>query len=97
MIRRNVACLNAFLLATYLLWLQKFTDESLVFQEKILTRSGLGQKTYLPPAVACTPPCPSMQAAREEFETIMFSTVQDLLDKTGGCQATALTAGVAAG
>jgi 3-ketoacyl-CoA synthase len=66
------------------LCLQKFTDESLVFQEKILTRSGLGQKTYLPPAVACSPPCPSMQAAREEFEEIMFSTVQNLLDKTGG-------------
>ena len=28
---------------------QKFTPESLEFQEKILTRSGLGQNTYLPP------------------------------------------------
>jgi hypothetical protein len=26
-----------------------------------------------------------MAMAREEFETVMFTTVQDLLDKTGGC------------
>jgi 3-ketoacyl-CoA synthase len=55
-----------------------------VFQEKILARSGLGQQTYLPPAVACSPPCPSMRTAREEFEQVMFTTVQDVLDKTGG-------------
>ena len=31
------------------LWLQKFTEDSLAFQEKIITRSGLGPQTYLPP------------------------------------------------
>lgn len=64
---------------------QKFKEESLVFQEKILARSGLGQQTCLPPAVSCLPPCPSMSAAREEFETVMFTTVEQLLQKTGGC------------
>jgi len=29
--------------------MQRFTKESLEFQEKILARSGLGQDTYLPP------------------------------------------------
>jgi len=36
-------------------------------------------------AATAIPPNPSMAMAREEFETVMFTTVQDLLDKTGGC------------
>ncbi|MEW5313460.1 MAG: hypothetical protein WDW38_005026 [Sanguina aurantia] len=62
---------------------KKFKEESLIFQEKILARSGLGQHTCLPPAVSCLPPCPSMSAAREEFENVMFTTVEQLLQKTG--------------
>eukprot|EP00798_Chlamydomonas_sp_ICE-L_P027100 gene27102-2324_t len=62
---------------------KRFNQESLEFQEKILARSGLGQNTYLPPAVQCTPPCPSITKAREEFEDVMYTTIQDLLDKTG--------------
>lgn len=31
-----------------------------------------------------SPPSYTMEMAREEFEIVMFSTVQDLLDKTGG-------------
>ncbi|GAX78445.1 hypothetical protein CEUSTIGMA_g5886.t1 [Chlamydomonas eustigma] len=62
---------------------KKFTEESLVFQEKIMARSGLGSNTYLPPAVHAMPPCPSMKYAREEFEHVMFSCVDDLLKKTG--------------
>jgi len=61
----------------------KFSDESLEFQEKILMRSGLGQNTYLPPAVATIPPCPTMQRAREEFEVVCFTAIDDLLKKTG--------------
>ncbi|MEW5317569.1 MAG: hypothetical protein WDW38_008855 [Sanguina aurantia] len=61
----------------------KFTEESLVFQSKIVARSGLGQETYLPPAIAANPACPTMVTAREEFETVMFSVVEDLLKKTG--------------
>ncbi len=34
-------------------------------------------------AVASMPPCPSMKTARQEFEEVMFSTVQDLFNKTG--------------
>ena len=36
-------------------------------------------------AVHASPPCPSMKNAREEFEHVMFSCVEDLLKKTGAC------------
>ncbi|EEF45198.1 3-ketoacyl-CoA synthase 11 [Ricinus communis] len=60
-----------------------FTEENLAFQKKILERSGLGQKTYLPEAVMRVPPNPCMAEARKEAETVMFSAIDELLGKTG--------------
>ncbi|CAN1156916.1 3-ketoacyl-CoA synthase 2 [Linum perenne] len=60
-----------------------FTEENLTFQKKILERSGLGQKTYLPEAVMRVPPNPNMAEARKEAETVMFSAIDELLGKTG--------------
>ncbi|KAK6914013.1 FAE1/Type III polyketide synthase-like protein [Dillenia turbinata] len=60
-----------------------FTEENLAFQKKILERSGLGQKTYLPEAVLNVPPNPCMAEARKEAETVMFGAVDELLAKTG--------------
>ncbi|KAK6929882.1 3-Oxoacyl-[acyl-carrier-protein (ACP)] synthase III, C-terminal [Dillenia turbinata] len=60
-----------------------FTEENLAFQKKILERSGLGQKTYLPEAVLKVPPNPCMAEARKEAETVMFGAVDELLAKTG--------------
>ncbi|KHN10089.1 3-ketoacyl-CoA synthase 11 [Glycine soja] len=60
-----------------------FTEENLSFQKKILERSGLGQKTYLPPAILSLPPRPCMAAAREEAEQVMFGAIDQLLAKTG--------------
>ncbi|KAF2313923.1 hypothetical protein GH714_020638 [Hevea brasiliensis] len=60
-----------------------FTEENLAFQKKILERSGLGQKTYLPEAVMRVPPNPCMAEARKEAETVMFSAIDELLAKTG--------------
>ncbi|MBA0599920.1 hypothetical protein Gorai_006120, partial [Gossypium raimondii] len=60
-----------------------FTGENLAFQKKILERSGLGQKTYLPEAVMRVPPNPCMAEARKEAETVMFGAIDELLDKTG--------------
>jgi len=60
-----------------------FTEENLSFQKKILERSGLGQKTYLPPAILSLPPKPCMAAAREEAEQVMFGAIDQLLAKTG--------------
>ena len=48
-----------------------------------MARSGLGSRTYLPPAVQAQPPCPSMNMARLEFEEVVFTSVADLLKKTG--------------
>ncbi|CAL4970710.1 unnamed protein product [Urochloa decumbens] len=60
-----------------------FTDASLEFQRKILERSGLGEDTYLPPAVTRVPPDPSMAAARDEAREVMFGAVDEVLAKTG--------------
>jgi len=60
-----------------------FTEENLLFQKKILERSGLGQSTYFPEAVLRVPPNPCMAEARKEAETVMFGAIDDLLAKTG--------------
>ncbi|KAF7837958.1 3-ketoacyl-CoA synthase 11 [Senna tora] len=60
-----------------------FSEENLMFQKKILERSGLGQKTYLPPAVLRVPPNPNMAEARKEAEEVMFGAIDEVLEKTG--------------
>ncbi|KAL2325185.1 hypothetical protein Fmac_024243 [Flemingia macrophylla] len=60
-----------------------FSEENLAFQKKILERSGLGQNTYLPPAIMSIPANPCMAAARKEAEQVMFGAIDQLLEKTG--------------
>ncbi|KAH6780050.1 3-ketoacyl-CoA synthase 4 [Perilla frutescens var. hirtella] len=60
-----------------------FDDSSLEFQRKILERSGLGEETYLPEAMHQVPPQPSMAAAREEAEQVMFGALDNLFGATG--------------
>ncbi|XP_010483281.1 PREDICTED: 3-ketoacyl-CoA synthase 2-like isoform X2 [Camelina sativa] len=60
-----------------------FTEEALVFQQKILERSGIGQKTYIPEALLRVPPNPCMSEARKEAEMIMFGAIDAVLEKTG--------------
>ncbi|KAI8539133.1 hypothetical protein RHMOL_Rhmol09G0157400 [Rhododendron molle] len=52
------------------------------FQLKIIERSGLGEETCLPPAIHYLPPEPSMAAAREEAQMVIFSAMDTLLKKT---------------
>ncbi|XAR66946.1 Very-long-chain 3-oxoacyl-CoA synthase [Bertholletia excelsa] len=59
-----------------------FTEDSLSFQRKILERSGLGNSTYLPPALLNEPPNPSMAEAKKEAEVVMFGAIDELLGKT---------------
>ncbi|CAH9080980.1 unnamed protein product [Cuscuta epithymum] len=59
-----------------------FDDSSLEFQRKILERSGLGDETYFPEAMHCVPPQPSMLAAREEAEQVMFGSLDNLFANT---------------
>lgn len=59
-----------------------FDDSSLEFQRKILERSGLGEETYVPEAMHFIPPRPSMAAAREEAEQVMFGALDNLFANT---------------
>ncbi|CAN1125367.1 3-ketoacyl-CoA synthase 4 [Linum perenne] len=59
-----------------------FDESSLEFQRKILERSGLGEETYVPEAMLFIPPRPSMQAAREEAEQVMFGALDTLFANT---------------
>lgn len=59
-----------------------FDESSLEFQRKILERSGLGEDTYVPEAMHYLPPRPSMAAAREEAEHVMFGALDNLFANT---------------
>ncbi|KAJ1393668.1 Very-long-chain 3-ketoacyl-CoA synthase [Sesbania bispinosa] len=59
-----------------------FDESSLEFQRKILERSGLGEETYVPEAMHHIPPTPSMAAAREEAEQVMFGALDNLFANT---------------
>ncbi|TYH95829.1 hypothetical protein ES332_A12G134800v1 [Gossypium tomentosum] len=60
-----------------------FTEETLQFQRRISTRSGLGDETYFPRGITSTPPNLCMEEARAEAETVMFGAVDELFAKTG--------------
>ncbi|XP_028765784.1 3-ketoacyl-CoA synthase 4 [Neltuma alba] len=59
-----------------------FDESSLEFQRKILERSGLGEETCVPEAMHHIPPRPSMAAAREEAEQVMFGALDNLFANT---------------
>ncbi|CAI9777838.1 unnamed protein product [Fraxinus pennsylvanica] len=59
-----------------------FDDSALEFQRRILERSGLGDETYVPEAMHSVPPRPSMQAAREEAQQVMFGALENLFANT---------------
>ncbi|KAK9667383.1 hypothetical protein RND81_14G252300 [Saponaria officinalis] len=59
-----------------------FDESSLEFQRKILERSGLGEDTVVPETMHAIPPRPSMHAAREEAEEVMFGALDNLFQIT---------------
>ncbi|KDD74174.1 FAE1/Type III polyketide synthase-like protein, partial [Helicosporidium sp. ATCC 50920] len=59
-----------------------FSEENLEFQLKVLSRSGLGQHTSLPPAIMSNPPEISMATAREEAHMVLFDVVERTLAAT---------------
>lgn len=61
----------------------KDSPKSVDFQMRILERSGLGEETCLPPAIHYIPPNPTMEDARAEAETVIFSSIESLMNKTG--------------
>jgi len=60
-----------------------FTGDNVLFQKKILERSGVGQATYFPEAIAKIPPDLRISEAMKEAEMVMFGAVGQLLEKTG--------------
>ncbi|KAJ6839995.1 putative 3-ketoacyl-CoA synthase 1 [Iris pallida] len=60
-----------------------FNPQSLEFQTKITARSGLGDQTYLPPAIQARPPRLCMKEARLEAEAVMFGCLDALFEATG--------------
>lgn len=60
-----------------------FSEEALQFQEKLLSRTGLGEETYFPPGVLKLPPSLTMEDAREESRLVLFSCLRDLFARTG--------------
>ncbi|PIN04925.1 Very-long-chain 3-oxoacyl-CoA synthase [Handroanthus impetiginosus] len=71
--------------STYLEHVQMldFLDkESVAFMSKVLTHSGQGEQTYLPPAIHYIPPKSSHQEATKEVQIALFPVLQDLLLKT---------------
>ncbi|KAE8722097.1 3-ketoacyl-CoA synthase 1 [Hibiscus syriacus] len=60
-----------------------FTEDTLQFQRRISTRSGLGDETYFPRGITSTPPNMCTEEARAEAEAVMFGAVDELFAKTG--------------
>lgn len=60
-----------------------FEQETLHFQKRIATRSGLGDETYLPIGITARPPELNMKQARSEAELVMFGALDSLFRKTG--------------
>ncbi|XP_004494856.1 3-ketoacyl-CoA synthase 1-like [Cicer arietinum] len=60
-----------------------FKEESLKFQQRISSTSGLGDETYLPKGLMTEPPNICMKEARLEAEAVMFGALDTLFAKTG--------------
>lgn len=61
----------------------KHTQKSILFQLKVLLKSGLGEETYGPEFVFKENRVPSLTAAREEMDHMMFGALDELFNKTG--------------
>ncbi|XVF22298.1 hypothetical protein REPUB_Repub12eG0161000 [Reevesia pubescens] len=60
-----------------------FSEDTLRFQGRISTRSGLGDETYFPRGITSRPPNLCMEEARSEAEAVMFGALDSLFEKTG--------------
>ncbi|KAA8516219.1 hypothetical protein F0562_019398 [Nyssa sinensis] len=60
-----------------------FGEDTIQFQRRISTRSGLGDETYIPRGITSRPPNLCMKEARSEAEAVMFGALDSLFSKTG--------------
>ncbi|KAL0437422.1 UNVERIFIED_CONTAM: 3-ketoacyl-CoA synthase 11 [Sesamum radiatum] len=59
-----------------------YSEENLNFMEKVLQRVGVGDSSYVAQSIMCDPLNLTMEAAREESESVIFGAVDALLAKT---------------
>ncbi|KAI4338097.1 hypothetical protein L6164_016449 [Bauhinia variegata] len=60
-----------------------FTQENLELVRKVIYRSGLGPKTYVPDNILQIPPNLAFFLARKETEMVIFGAIDELFVKTG--------------
>lgn len=60
-----------------------FSEDAMDFQLRMLNKSGVSGETMFPNGLQRDPPEPTMAWAREEAEMVLFSCVENLLEKTG--------------
>jgi len=60
-----------------------FTPESLAFMDKLVERTGLGEKTYFPPGTLASPPELTLTRARAEAEMVICACLDQLFATTG--------------
>ncbi|WCJ18297.1 3-ketoacyl-CoA synthase 7 [Euphorbia peplus] len=58
-----------------------FTKEGIIFQDKVLNRSGVGDEACFPIALHELPTDATYTASRKEVEEVVFTVVKDLLSK----------------
>ena len=59
-----------------------FTEDAIKFQEKVISRSGLGEETYLPEGIMKDESDISMESARSEAREVLFTCVEEALKAT---------------
>lgn len=59
-----------------------FNQETMYFQERVITNSGLGDETYVPPGPKAQPPQLNWEAALAEAELVMYGALESLFQKT---------------
>lgn len=59
-----------------------FNKEAIDFQERVLKKSGIGDKTYMPRSVFQPQHKTTLTEAREEASMVMFGAIKDVLETT---------------
>jgi 3-ketoacyl-CoA synthase len=58
------------------------SEENFILINKILDRSGIGPRTYVPEGLLQVPPKLTLEEARNESYAVLFGAVDELLEKT---------------
>ncbi|KAJ4777073.1 3-ketoacyl-CoA synthase [Rhynchospora pubera] len=61
---------------------KRFDKESIAFMTKVITSSGIGEETHLPPALRLIPVSPTHEDTIQESHMLFFPTLDELFAKT---------------